>query len=59
MANKIKTQAFTWRAVTIDGKLWAYRMEIRDGQYTQYTPASLRAVWWGGDVMQYFNPEAR
>jgi hypothetical protein len=54
----VKLTSFTWRAVTIDDKLWAYRRELPNGHFDQYTPAALRSKWWG-DVMQYFNPVQR
>jgi hypothetical protein len=54
----IKTPA-TWRAVLIDGQLWAYRREWPGGGgFDQWTPASLRHKWFG-DVMQYFSPVQR
>jgi hypothetical protein len=49
---------FVWRAITIDGALWAYRRELPEGHFDQHTPGSLRSKWWG-DVMQYFNPVQR
>lgn len=47
-------------AVTVSGKIWAYRMHYPNGQYVQWEPdmTTMRAKWYG-DIMQYFNPIAR
>jgi hypothetical protein len=52
-------KTFIWHAVTIDGNLWAYRREWPGGHFDQFTPNSLRLVWWRGDVMRYFSPVQR
>lgn len=47
-------------AVTVSGKIWAYRMHYPNGQYVQWEPdmTTMRAKWYG-DIMQHFNPIAR
>lgn len=48
----------TWTAITIDGKLWAYKRVLPNGDYAQYTPKSLRNMFYW-DKMQYFGVEQR